>query len=247
MSDRRPLSKDFRWKVIFLRSILTFLFALLTRRQVYGLENIPAAGPCLIVFNHVSNFDPPLLFTLVRRTDATGLVADAYQRHPFYRLVVEMAGGTWIRRGASDREALRAVLALLDQGWIVGVAPEGRRSSTGALSEGKRGPAFLAIRANVPIVPIGLSNTEKLGGALKDLRRITLTVRIGKPFLLPPDGGENHKQYLQTCTDMLMCRIAALLPPEYRGVYAEHPQLQALLAGAEEPPSMLPAHSFPAL
>ncbi len=107
MSNLLPLRKSFRWKVMLLRAILNFLFAVLTRRRVYGLENIPAAGPCLLVFNHLSNFDPPLLFTLIRRTDGVGLVADNYRRHPFYRFVVEMAGGMWIRRGPATGQRSR--------------------------------------------------------------------------------------------------------------------------------------------
>jgi 1-acyl-sn-glycerol-3-phosphate acyltransferase len=177
------------------------------------------------VFNHLSNFDPALLFSLIRRPDVTGLVAANYQDRPFDRFIVEAAGGLWLRRGASDRKALESALALLDQGWMVGMAPEGRRSPTRALIEGKRGAAFLATTANVPIVPVGVVKTEQLGSALKRLRRIDLTVQIGEPFLLPHPTQTNHRQDLEAATVTIMCRIAALLPPEYRGVYADHPDL----------------------
>jgi 1-acyl-sn-glycerol-3-phosphate acyltransferase len=70
-------------RIVLLRAVVNFLFERLTQRQVSGLENIPARGPCVLIFNQLSNFDTPLIFTLMRRTDATGLVAANYREHPF--------------------------------------------------------------------------------------------------------------------------------------------------------------------
>jgi 1-acyl-sn-glycerol-3-phosphate acyltransferase len=190
---------------------------------VVGRENIPRRGPCLFIFNQVSNFDTPLLSTLFRRTDATGLVAADYRARLFERLMVEAGGGTWIRRGASDRQALQTALDCLASGWIVGISPEGRRSPTGALIRAQPGAAFLAARAQVPILPIAITNTKQLAAALKRGRRIAIGIRIGEPFDLPPLTGLAQKQRLQSHSAMMMARLAALLPPEYRGVYAEHP------------------------
>src|ERR1700686_2519265 len=132
MPAQRSASVKFRP----LHGVLSALYGLLCQRQVIGLDNLPTRGPCVLVFNHVSNFDPPLLFTLVRRRDATGLVADNYRDRPFYRFIVEGSGGTWLKRGASDRAALETALALLNNGWLVGIAPEGRRSPNRSLIEG---------------------------------------------------------------------------------------------------------------
>jgi 1-acyl-sn-glycerol-3-phosphate acyltransferase len=214
--------------VAVLRGVVDGLFAVAARRRVIGAEHIPPTGPCLLVFNHLSNFDPPLLFTVVRRPDLSALLAADYRERPVHRALIEAAGGMWIRRGASDRAALTSALALLERGWIVGIAPEGRRSPTGGLIEGKRGPAFLATRANVPVLPIGVVGTDELGRRLRRLRRTKLTVRIGAPFTLPPLAPGNHKQQLEACTDQIMCRIAALLPERLRGVYADHPRLREL-------------------
>ncbi len=215
-----------------LHSTLNALFGMLTKRQVIGLENLPTRGPCVLVFNHVGNFDPPLLFTLIRRRDATGLVADNYRERPFYRFIVQGSGGTWLKRGASDRAALETALPLLRSGWLVRIAPEGRRSPNRSLIQGKPGPAFLALHAGAPIVPVGLSNTDQLGPALKQLRRITLTICFGKPIMLPAADGRDNKAHLQYCTEIIMCQIAALVPESYRGIYAHHPKLQTPLAPA---------------
>lgn len=224
-----PWAKTTARRSAAVRAVVSLLFSLLARRRVTGQENIPTEGGCLLVFNHLSNFDTALLFSLIRRSDVTGLVAADYRDRALYRVIVEAAGGLWLRRGASDRKALASTLALLEQGWMVGMAPEGRRSPTHALIDGKRGAAFLATQANVPIVPVGVVNTQHLGRALKRLRRIDLTIQIGEPFLLPHPSKANHRQDLEAATDIIMCRIAALLPPEYRGVYADHPGLSAYL------------------
>jgi 1-acyl-sn-glycerol-3-phosphate acyltransferase len=217
------------WRVRLLRGIVNGLFSLCTRRTVSGLENIPTTGACLFVFNHVSNFDPPLLFTYIHRPDATGLVAADYRPNRFYRFVVETAGGMWIRRNARDREAIQRALSLLESGWLVGVAPEGRRSPNRALIEGKQGPAWLALKANAPVLPVGVTNTWRIGQSFWRLQRPAITVAIGKPFRLPPRDGRRSKEHLGECTDLIMCQIAALLPPEYRGVYTTHPRLEPTL------------------
>ena len=218
------------WRSAVVRTVANALFAALTRRRVFGAEHVPAQGPCLLVVNHLSKLDPPLLLTVLPRRDLSALVAADFRRRPVHRVLLEAAGGTWIRRGAGDRAGLEAALALLAQGRIVGIAPEGRCSPTGALIMGKPGPALLAARANVPILPVAVTGTERVVPALKRLRRATLTVRFGEPFLLPPLESANQKQQLRAGTELIMCRIAALLPPAYRGVYADHPLVKALTA-----------------
>lgn len=211
-----------------MRAALNMIYGLLVRREVFGLENVPTEGPCLLVFNHLSNFDAHLLYCLVDRKDLTGLFAADYRAHPFFRFMVEAPGGLWLRRGEGDRSTLRAALDLLERGWLVGIAPEGRRSSTAALNKARRGAAFLASRADVPILPVGIAGTERIAAGMKRLRRVMVTVRVGAPFMLPSRQRGGSKQHLQACTDLIMCRIAAQLPIEYRGAYAAHAHLHEL-------------------
>lgn len=227
MSSLAPMKV--RSSTVLLRAFIAFLFRSLTRLDISGLENIPTQGACLAVFNQLSNFDTALLFSISPRKDLTGLVAHDYRANPFYRFVIEHLGGTWIRRGASDRRALETALDVLAQGWMVGISPEGRRSPTKALIQPKPGSAFLASRANVPILPVAVTNTENLALAFTHFKRITVTVRFGKIFRLPPIERAQRKQYLQDTSDIIMCQLAALLPPKYRGIYADHPYLKTLL------------------
>jgi 1-acyl-sn-glycerol-3-phosphate acyltransferase len=215
-----------------LRVVLRSVLRGLAHLRISGLENIPRRGPCLVVFNQMSVVDTPLMSTLVPRRDVTGLVARDYRAHPVYRLLVECGGGIWIRRRTGDRAALETALEALRQGWVVGISPEGRRSPTRALIHGRPGPAFLARRSGVPIVPVGFANTDNLAEDWKRFRRPTIEIRIGEPFALPPPDEARRKERRRDDTDRIMCRIAALLPPRHRGVYADHPYLKERLTVA---------------
>ncbi len=215
----------------FLRSFARFLFAILTRLEWEGLENVPSSGSAILAANHLSRVDSPLIFALIERKDVTGLVADKYQNNVFLRPLIDAAGGIWINREQADFQALRAALEFLQKGGLLGIAPEGTRSHTGAMRQAKTGVAYLADKANVPIVPVAIWGTERTFKELGHFRRARIRVRFGKPFRLPPLDRNNRSGSMQRNTDELVCRIAALLPPEYRGVYADHPRLKELLAG----------------
>ena len=111
------------------------------------------------------------------------------------------------------------------------LAPEGTRSQSGALLEGRPGASYLATKANVPIIPVALMGTEDwlVKSQITRLRRSKVIIKVGKPFTLPPIKGEYRENSLQDHTDEIMLRIAALLPPAYRGVYANHPRLHEFL------------------
>lgn len=245
MRGNRALSTSAtRWGRRLLRMLVDGVFALIIRRQIVGLENIPPEGGCVLVFNHLSNFDAPLLFSVMRRPKLTALFATDYRERLVHRVFIEAMGGIWIKRDTSDRTSLNGrryareplerrgdlqrALLLLEQGWLVGISPEGRRSPSKALIEGRRGPAFLAMQTRVPILPVALTNTEKIASSLKRLQRVTVTIRFGQTMVTPPLEPGNEKQQLQAVTDYYMTRLATLLPPEYRGIYANFPAEETL-------------------
>jgi len=211
------------------RWIFNAAFALLTRVSVRGLENMPQNPPYIVVANHLSYFDAPLLFTLILVPRITGWAAEKYQRHPLFGPFVNYYGGVFIQRGKVDRQALSIAVERLRDGYVFGIAPEGTRSKSGSLARGKTGAAYLAHEADVAIVPFGLAGTDKALRTLLRFRRPQIDVRIGEPFRLPPLNDETRTDDLRRSTDEIMCRIAALLPPSYHGVYAEHPRLKELL------------------
>jgi 1-acyl-sn-glycerol-3-phosphate acyltransferase len=202
-----------------IRAIVNVLLHLLVRREYVGLENFPAEPPYILVTNHLSVFDTPLLLTACPHT-IRALAAAKHRRNPVYGPLIAMMGSIWVRRGEVDRQALREALDVLRGGEALGMAPEGTRArGTYALQKGKTGPAYLATRADVPLVPVGLTGTEQIKDNLPRLRRTPVRVVVGKPFRLP-ESGRVRGQKLHEYTDLIMRHIAELLPEEYRGVYA---------------------------
>jgi 1-acyl-sn-glycerol-3-phosphate acyltransferase len=202
-----------------IRAIVNLLLDLLVRREYVGLENFPDEPPYILATNHLSVFDSPLLLTACPHT-IRAFAAAKHKRNPIYAPLLAMMGSIWVRRGEVDRKALREALDVLKGGGVLGMAPEGTRArGTYALQEGKTGPAYLATRADVPIVPVGLTGTEQVKHNLPRLRRTPVRIVVGKPFRLP-ESGRVRGQTLHKYTELIMRRIAELLPEEYRGVYA---------------------------
>ena len=117
------------------------------------------------------------------------------------------------------------------ENFILVIAPEGTRSKTEALQEGKMGVAFLASKSGFPVLPVAVTGTEdrRVLENLKHFRRSKIIVRAGEPFYIEIPKGKGREQLMREATDEIMCRIAALLPESYRGVYANHPRLKELL------------------
>ena len=203
------------------KRIVTVLFNLLTRWEVEGKENLPPGGPLLMVFNHLAWWDAPLGMAAVP-FEVTGIALKDLQRIPVTGQLLSLANVIWVDRGRYDREALRQALAVLEEGGILAIAPEGRMSVTGALERGKPGSVFIARKADVPILPIGLTGTDKVLSEWRRFRRPHLRVIIGKVFRLPERRQYgSRKEERQADADYILERIAELLPSEYRGVYAD--------------------------
>ena len=130
-------------------------------------------------------------------------------------------GAIWVRRGEVDRESLRSALEVLKAGGVIGMSPEGTRSRTGGLLEGKIGAAYLASRADAPLVPVALAGTEIGLPSVFRLTRPRLTVTIGKPFCLPGASPRADRSQLQAHTGLIMRTLAAMLPEKLRGAYRD--------------------------
>ncbi|HIE39561.1 MAG TPA: 1-acyl-sn-glycerol-3-phosphate acyltransferase [Anaerolineales bacterium] len=202
-----------------LKAIIRLILPLLIRLEVVGKENLPQEGPYILVINHLSVFDPPVLLVVCPHK-IRAFAAAKHRRNPLYAPLLMMADSIWVRRGEVDRQALREALETLRRREVLGMAPEGTRArGVYALQKGKTGAAYLATRADVPIVPVGLTGTEKVKENFPRLRRTTVRVVIGEPFRLP-ESGRVRGPKLDEYTELIMRRIAALLPEAYRGVYA---------------------------
>ncbi len=204
-------------KVVF-RALLRLLF----RMEVSGREHEPLHGPVLVVANHWSALDPPVLGCALRRP-VHFMAKEELFRIPLARTWIRWVGAFPVRRGKPDRAAIRTALELLGRGEVVVVFPEGTRNPRGYLLPAEPGAAFLALRARVPILPVGILGTLEAmpkGAWIPRPRRVQ--VRIGPPFLLSDLGDD--REALEVAGDRIMRAIADLLgvppPPRTREVSA---------------------------
>ncbi len=217
-----------------LRRIIGWLLKRLTDTEIRGIENIPLTGGVLIATNHMSRMDIPVLFQTPNRPDMTALVTTKYLKYPLLRWFIVTAQGIWLDRDTADFGAFRSAVEALKKGLAVGISPEGTRSSTGQLLEGKPGAALLAIRAGVPILPVAIAGTEDAVKKMFRFKKPHITATFGTLIPAPQLDRENREGQLQHLTDEIMCQIAAMLPEQYWGFYTNHPRLKEILAEGEK-------------
>jgi 1-acyl-sn-glycerol-3-phosphate acyltransferase len=216
-------------KLETLHAIIEFLVHRLFQVEYINPQYLPSTGGCILATNHLSRLDIPVLFVTPGRDYVTALAADKYQKYLPFKWILNTARVIWIDRENADFGALRASVEYLAKGVALGIAPEGTRSK-GALIEAKPGAALIAEKAGVPIIPVGIAGTESGMHKMLRLQRAKITVRFGQAFTLPPIDRNDRAGWLKCSTDEIMCRIAALLPPNYRGFYATYPRLKELLS-----------------
>lgn len=203
-----------------IRAVIGLLLKVLARVDVEGLGNIPKRGPYLLVTNHLHWLDSPLMMTILPHR-ANVFAADKWAGHWLIGPLMKSVNAIFVNRGEVDRKALRAALAILSAGGMLGMAPEGTRSKTGGLQHGRSGAAYLAYHARAPLLPVVCSGQERVVSSLFRLRRARVRVVIGRPFDPPAIQTKVTMAQLDAFTQDIMYRLAAMLPPEYRGEYAD--------------------------
>ncbi len=203
-------------------TVVKALFRLVYRLDAHQLHRVPQSGPGLLLSNHVTNLEGPLLYVFLAPRKLTALGKIELWKNPFTRFFMETWSIIPLHRGSVDGEAMRACFERLSEGYIVGIAAEGTRSRDGTLQKGLPGATLLATRAACPIIPVAHWGLPDLGPTLKRMRRTPATVRVGRPFYLKkPDGSSVTRSEREQMVDEMMYQLALLLPPELRGAYAD--------------------------
>jgi 1-acyl-sn-glycerol-3-phosphate acyltransferase len=181
--------------------------------------------PLIVVSNHLSWFDIPLLAIAIPRR-ISFMAKKEYFHSPVHAFLLRLYGSFTVDRGSVDRTAFDQAAKALQDGRALGIFPEGTRSRTLRLQQGKLGAAFIALRSNPVILPVGISGTEKIRQKYEGKKRLfyrpKVTVNIGQPFRLPPVSGKPGRADLAKSTETIMRQIADLLPEDYRGVYRDN-------------------------
>jgi 1-acyl-sn-glycerol-3-phosphate acyltransferase len=196
-------------------AILRLAFRLVMKMEVSGLENFPPDGPVVVACNHVTNFDVfPMQFSLPR--PIFFMAKAELFKFPLMDAALRNLGAFPVHRGEKDQWAMGHALKVLECGQTLGMFPEGTRNKGRGLAVAKTGTARMAIETDSPIVPMIVIGTDDF---FKNFpRRANVTVCLLPP--LRPDSSETPL----ALTDRLMFSMAAALPEEMRGVYADIPK-----------------------
>jgi 1-acyl-sn-glycerol-3-phosphate acyltransferase len=195
------------------------LVALLCRVDDAEIAKVPAIGPLILVTNHVGFLEIPVLHSRLRPRRVVGLAKAESWKNPLLGWLFDLWGAIPVKRGEPDLAALRRCLDFLRDGGILVVAPEGTRSGHGRLQRGHSGVVTLALRGEAPILPLAFYGGETLKRHARRLRRTPFHIMVGEPFHLSVEGRVTQA-VRQNLADEIMYKLAALLPPEYRGEYA---------------------------
>jgi 1-acyl-sn-glycerol-3-phosphate acyltransferase len=227
-SSSTPVAPEDRvgreWKgfYVFARTVVKIVRPLIARLRVNGVENVPRTGPVILAVNHIAWIDIPLASISVPRVTHYMAKIELFNQ-PVLGGIMRWLGAFPVRRGEGDRESLRVAERLLAKGDVLAIFPEGHRSG-GHLITAHPGASLIALRTGAPVVPVAISGSERV---FKGFRygpwAPTVTVSYGKPFHLEAAGTRRTREDLARNTDAIMYHIAALLPPAYRGEYAQRP------------------------
>lgn len=185
-----------------------------------GFDNFPATGPCILASNHISNLDVVYLAVCLPRHPHFMAKVELY-KNPIFGWAIRLCGSFPVNRGENDTWALRQAGRVLEAGQLLCMFPEGTRSKDKAqLRRGKVGAVKLALDYHAPVVPVAVSGTENF--SFKRWKGNKIRIQAGPPLDMAALAGPAayDGDTLRELTTMLMQRIAAMLPPAYRGIYA---------------------------
>ena len=203
----------FMWRSI--RFVVRILSAIFLDVHVVGQQIVPETGPLIIASNHLSWIDVPLIPAYLKRR-----VVYMAKEETFKGLggrFVRFLGAFPVRRGEADRQSLRAAEEQLKAGLILCIFPEGTRSKIHTLAQAHAGIGMIALRSGAPVLPVAIWGSEN---AFKKFRP-RVHVVFGEPMILTPKGKKITREDIDEATEQVMLHITSMLPPRYRGVYAE--------------------------
>ncbi len=210
-----------------------FCFGGFGKLNVTGLECVPPFGPVILIANHLSINDPPVLVATINR-QLNFIAKQELFRNPVSRAILTRFGVHPFDRSGRAVDIIKLALRLLAQDQTVVLFPEGTRSPNHTMHKGLPGAAYIAMKSQATILPVGLVGTENFPSWRMALPLCRIGVNIGQPFSLPLIEGRPSHEVLQSLADMMMSRIAALLPKKYQGVYALPPAVDPEAAGPED-------------
>ena len=201
----------------FLKTVISSLAKVECSEFTQALKN---NKPMLVIFNHVNFLEVPILTAFSYPTYVTGLAKTETWDNPFFAFLFSTYKAVPIDRNGSFSDAFRKIKNRINNGYHVCIAPEGTRSKTGVLGEGKGGIIQIALETNVPILPVAHYGGENIWKNIKQFKRTKFYFKAGKPFTINVDTRPGKKQREEILAE-IMGQMARLLPLEKRGIYTE--------------------------
>jgi 1-acyl-sn-glycerol-3-phosphate acyltransferase len=192
---------------------------ILCRVDDVQLKKVPNHGPLIVVANHVNFMEVPVLVTHLQPRPLNVISKVQTWDNPIKRYLFDMWDGIPLRMGEADLNAYQAVLSALGNRRIVGITPEGTRSHNGRLQVGHPGVVLLALRSGAPILPVVYYGSEHFWQNIRRLRRTDFHIVVGNPFHLDDRGDALSRPVREQIITEIMYQMAALLPPQNRGLY----------------------------
>ncbi|MBD1842011.1 1-acyl-sn-glycerol-3-phosphate acyltransferase [Cyanobacteria bacterium FACHB-63] len=205
-SDREPLISLILYH-LFKWSIVSPVLHTYFRGRIYGAENVPKQGRLLVVSNHASDFDPPLLSCAIGRPVAY-MAKEELFNVPVLKQAIKAYGAYPVKRGSADRSAMKAAMASIESGWATGVFLDGTRTADGRIADPKLGAAWIAAKTNSPLIPVSLWGTHQIfkpGSTIP--RPVPITIRIGEVIDAPQSSDRSE---LEKITERCAAAIHAL-------------------------------------
>ena len=210
---------------VIARVILIVLCRIALGMRIEGAHNVPKSGGVLVLGNHLHNADPVLICIAMPRP-IHFMAKKELMSVPVVSWFARLSGAFPVDRGRADRTAIRRALATLDQGIALGMFPEGTRSPSRQIERALAGAGLIALRGGAPIVPMAITGSEHLpfngaksGGRSAPGRRRGITIRFGEPIVVPVTV-DGKRTTSDMAIDLVMHRVAVMLPESYRGVYS---------------------------
>jgi 1-acyl-sn-glycerol-3-phosphate acyltransferase len=197
MKEREPLASLVLYR-LFKWSVVSPMLHTYFRGKIYGAEKVPQKGAAIVVSNHGSYFDPPILSSCMRRPVAF-MAKEELFKVPVLSQAIKLYGAYPVKRKSADLSAIRAAIDCLNDGWLVGIFLEGTRTADAKIINPKLGAATLAAKMQLPLIPVSLWGTEKILVKGKKMpQAVPITIRIGTA-IDPPSSRERNE--LQAVTE----------------------------------------------
>lgn len=183
------------------------LFWVYFRGKVIGVEKVPLTGNLIIVSNHASVYDPPLLSASIPRPVSYMAKQELFKGN--FGKLISVLGAYPVNREKFDRTAIRSAMSRIQEGWATGIFLEGTRTPDGRIYEPKLGAAMIAAKTQTSLLPVALLGTEKITKEGKKIPEgVKVTVKIGD-LIPPPTSGK--KEDLELVTNLCAKAINQLI------------------------------------